>query len=829
MINVSKEFRETMKVRRDFKEYATITFTSGESKTLDSKDFTVSNQSFTDGAGSSSFPLGAAIEKSIQIEIMNDKEQYSEYDFFGAKIEISLKLQLSETIESINKGTYTVVTPETYGTVISIVAVDDMYKADREYDSSLVYPATAGEVLRDACSKCGIYLLTTTFENSTKEILNRPENVTYRQVIGFCAMFAAGNARLDVNNRLSIIPYDFSYFDNHTILDGGIFDANTPYATGDDADGGTFKPWNDGDSYDGGEFGDRENIHILYSFKNLTVDTDDIVVTGIQTTIEETEEIYISGNEGYMFSIENPLFSGIEKEMTDYLGSRLIGIKFRKFSGDHISDPTIEAYDLAYIIDSKSNVYQTIITDVNFNVLGWTNLSNSAESTIRNSSDYFSNASEAIVAARKETKKQISEYDMAVQMLTSLITQSFGVFKTEETLEDGSAIYYLHDKPTLEESKTIWKMTSDAFAVSTDGGKTWNAGMDSEGNAVVNVLSAIGIQFDWAKGGTLTLGGYSNQYGILRILDEDGNQKGIINRSGVHLYGGDNTDPSFRITSDSGEALLSFDYLNLKHVSNSVILDANDPSITLRNSNLNRYVNLDGSVNSIYGSLTVNGNVSVTGRMDVSEGFSTLTSVIVDCNSLNTDYVDCSGGASFDGYTFINDTLSVEGIYCTGSLTVTGNKNRLLKTNDYGERVQYAYETAYPMFGDVGRGRIEDDGKCYIFLEDIFLETVDIECEYNVFLQKYGKGDVWVEEIKKYYFVIKGTPGLEFSWEIKARQKDYSSHRLFTHDTNTIKVKNMDYGKEALKHVKDVSNCSRILNDSYVLDLRRSQERMILL
>ena len=91
--------------------------------------------------------------------------------------------------------------------------------------------------------------------------------------------------------------------------------------------------------------------------------------------------------------------------------------------------------------------------------------------------------------------------------LTSLITQSFGVYKTEEKLEDGSTIFYMHNKPTLKESDTIWKMTANAFAVSTDGGKTWNAGMDSQGNAVVNVLSAIGIRFDWARGGTLTLGG----------------------------------------------------------------------------------------------------------------------------------------------------------------------------------------------------------------------------------------------------------------------------------------------------------------------------------
>jgi hypothetical protein len=57
----------------------------------------------------------------------------------------------------------------------------------------------------------------------------------------------------------------------------------------------------------------------------------------------------------------------------------------------------------------------------------------------------------------------------------------------------------MHNKPTLAESQTIWKMTADAFAVSTDGGLTWNAGFDSSGNAVLNVLSAIGVNAEWIK------------------------------------------------------------------------------------------------------------------------------------------------------------------------------------------------------------------------------------------------------------------------------------------------------------------------------------------
>lgn len=88
-------------------------------------------------------------------------------------------------------------------------------------------------------------------------------------------------------------------------------------------------------------------------------------------------------------------------------------------------------------------------------------------------------------------------YKVAEQQMNNLLAKSFGVFHTAEAQTDGSTIHYLHDKPTLAGSTTIWKMTGDAFMVSTDGGKTYSAGMDSSGKALVNILSAIGIEATW--------------------------------------------------------------------------------------------------------------------------------------------------------------------------------------------------------------------------------------------------------------------------------------------------------------------------------------------
>ena len=116
-------------------------------------------------------------------------------------------------------------------------------------------------------------------------------------------------------------------------------------------------------------------------------------------------------------------------------------------------------------------------------------------------------AASAVTDVKKDVtylNQKTSQYRIAEQQLTSLLAQSFGVFKTEEVLEDGSTVSYMHDKPTLEASTNIWKMTGDAFAVSSDGGKTWNAGLDVSGNAIMNILSVIGINASWINADNLT-------------------------------------------------------------------------------------------------------------------------------------------------------------------------------------------------------------------------------------------------------------------------------------------------------------------------------------
>jgi len=113
-----------------------------------------------------------------------------------------------------------------------------------------------------------------------------------------------------------------------------------------------------------------------------------------------------------------------------------------------------------------------------------------------------------------------------------------------------------------------------------------------------------------------------------------------------------------------------------------------------------------------------------------------------------------------------------------GNLSVSGTKPRLVDTPHYSERLLYAYETPSPMFGDIGSGTIGDDGFCYVEIDDIFSETARADLSYQVFLQKCGQGDLWVESKSPTHFVVAGTPGLKFDWEMKCRQRDYEALRM---------------------------------------------------
>lgn len=547
MINTSVEFRKTMRQRTNFKPSASILLADGRMVNLTEHDLSINGNELTDGAGSNSFPLGVAIGRAFSMEIRNQDQRFEDYSFYMATIQLQLHFELGSGInETIYLGKFTVTSPETYGTTITVQAVDDMYKANTSYSTQLVFPTTLGEMVRECCTQCGLPLGSATFKNSNFSIKAKPENISCREVLAQAAMIAGGYAKVDRNGYLQICSYDLSVFEWEGAGNGGSFDNSESlefYADGDNINGGNFDDYSSGDVFDSGTFLSMDDFHMFYDFLSPPqTDADDVVITGIQIT-DMAGKIHLCGEEGYILSIENQLAKGNEQSAVNAIGKLINGFKFRAFSGEYIGYPIAEFGDICYVIDQNGNTYQSILTDITYRFNGKTSLKCSADSPLRNSSKktYNSDYIRAVIAARNYTNQEMSAYDLVVQQMSQLAANTLGFHETKIIQDDGSVIVYRHDKPKLSESKIVYKSGIDGFFVTRnytgkDSTTVWKAGFDSNGNAALNILSVIGIHWDWAYGGTLSLGGAGNGNGIMKVFDSNGVLISTQDTNGYFLY-----------------------------------------------------------------------------------------------------------------------------------------------------------------------------------------------------------------------------------------------------------------------------------------------------
>lgn len=484
MINVSNEFRERMKQRTDFRCHAVIAFADGSELTVPESGFTIGGNSITDGAGADGLPLGVAIGRSIHLSLMNDDDHLADYDFFGARIRLYLSFALLENTERIEMGYFTVLEPESYGETVEIDASDDMYKADRPYTTTKTAPLSLSGLYRDVCTFCGIPFSTAEFANDDFVVQTLPEDGAYtgREMLGFIAMIAGGNARVNRQGTMEIIPYDL--------------DAQTA-------------------------------AHTLADWTSpATIGTDDILITGVQTVVaatddegESTETVILDGTEGYVLELENPLWLGKETTGLALAGATVIGQSIRKFEGEYVGYPIAEFMDTVDVVDRKGNHYRSVLTDIEFVFCGGTALSCSAQGAVRNSSRYIGAEAKTLIEARRLILAEKTARETAVLNLAERLTAAGGLYSTAQVQEDGSTIYYLHDKPTLAESQSVMKLTADVIGFSTDGGDTYPFGFAITGEAIMGIIQAQGVDTAWLKSGISSMDqidGLANEFEVTR-------------------------------------------------------------------------------------------------------------------------------------------------------------------------------------------------------------------------------------------------------------------------------------------------------------------------
>lgn len=583
MRKLSNRWKEKVKNGMDvqYLKYADITLTDGTVLNLTSANLWQNGMEFEDSVSNdSSFDIGSAIINVLNLSINNFDGEYSDYDFEGAEVICYVGLQIenedtSELLDSageqildstgdtiiVHKNaviektricTVTVIEqPEDETVTIDLTCEDNMRKFDRNYsDSKLKYPATRGQIVRDACQVCGVTLQTTSFDRDDYIVQNRPndEALTFRQVLQWVAQIGCQWMRCDEYGRLCVNWYGFVNEEELTVDELGVLktqdgsNVNLNFSNSDgalSADNGTLLE-NDGilRLFATDEKGNISEIETTYGF---TPHHTDVVITGVKVTeysesSSDNPQTYMVGTEGYVLGISgNKLIRvGDGQTIASMIAEKCVGMRFRPFESECPTDVAMEAGDSLIIVDRNGKIYTSLLTTTTLKPGSGQKIACNAKSAAKNSSTRYSQATQAFVTARNMVKQEKTEREKTLEEFGKRIDSATGVYTTEEIQEDGSRIFYLHDKPTLAESKAIWKMTSEAWGVSTDGGQTWNGGMTVDGDTIVRILTAVGLNADWINTGAITVKDKSGN--IIFQVDMD-TKKVIISGDHVQIGG----------------------------------------------------------------------------------------------------------------------------------------------------------------------------------------------------------------------------------------------------------------------------------------------------
>lgn len=536
MRNLSTEFKEQQNSgNRNYLKYADFTFTDGSTLSITDKDLWSNGFKFEDAVSQNgSFDIGAAIINKLTLQINNFSGKYTDYIWDGARVVCYIGLELSTGIEKIRICTMTVTdAPYQNTAIISLTCEDSMRLFDRDYsESKLTYPATRLQIIQDACEACGVTLQSTRFDNDDFVIQNRPDDssITFRQVIAWVAQMVCQWAKTDAYGRLCLDWYKNEVPDNFYDL--------------------VETPWKD---IEGKDILDTTGAQIITVMqKGITaIDTNgftpwlyDVEITGVKVTeyVENSSKneakTYQSGKSGYVIEIsDNKLIQeGSGEKICQIIADRCVGLKFRPFTTGALTNIAWEAGDTIAISDRNGKQYKSFLTSVTLNPGAFEQLECSAKSVSRNKQKQYTLSQQVQAESKKNLKDERTEREKAIEELSQRLSESSGTYTTVETQPDGSNIYYLHNKPQLSDSDIIWKMTAEAWAVSTDGGQHWNGGMTVDGDVIARILNATGVNADWINTGTI------------KAIDKDGNTtflvdvttgRVVINADSVQIKGKD--------------------------------------------------------------------------------------------------------------------------------------------------------------------------------------------------------------------------------------------------------------------------------------------------
>lgn len=489
MIKTTDAYKEAIKKNRILHHKINIAFPDGSTATAEDAELR-SFQIKDNTSNQSSFDIGGAFAKQLTIKLDNMDGKFTDKNFDNAKITAKVGLEISGKTEWLDKGAFYSETGIDTGNVIAINAYDKMINFDRPYSlSKLQYPATLLSIVQDACTCCNVTLApdSASFPNNGYVVDERPEDssINFRKVLQWVGQISCTFMRINDAEQLSLRWYDTD------LLESDGIEAS------------------------------KNVVKITDLGNGSSLSTNDVIITGIKVEEkgEGTDTTYQYGADGYVLEIsDNDLIqNGNGASVSEFIGKKLNGLQFRPLTLKCQSDPSIEPGDIGLVTDSKGKKHRTIFTAITYTAYAQQELICGAETPTRLSIKRWSETTKVYKSLRKNLLAQKTEFEKALGDLAKQMQDSKGLFPITLEQEDGSSILYFCDTPKLEDAKVVIKLSSAGWAMSTDGGETWNVGALVDGEMIAKLLAVQGVNADWIN------------TGALRVLDADGKETLYIN------------------------------------------------------------------------------------------------------------------------------------------------------------------------------------------------------------------------------------------------------------------------------------------------------------
>lgn len=445
---------------------ATIYFADGDVIEVTSKDLMSNGYSYSGQVLSGQqFVPGAVCSASVTLALLNLDHRYDGIDFQGAEFVPYIGQTLPENgaIEWLQCSKRIIIDPtDSNGEVVTLVGYDNLILTATDYVDALEFPATLGEIAEYCCTQCGLVLATPDFNFSGFEVARKPNlgDITYQQMLSYVAQLACCYI---VANRQGELEFKwFAETSSHEV--------STAFSS---------------------------SAH----FNDVTITGSKVKALGTESDYGET---WLIGSDGYVIEVgDNPLVTeGAAQTVAENLASRLNGLKLRPVALQVMPDLRYELGDMITISKDliRNGPCVSFITNLSYTINDTMTIKCTAETAARaNLKTYSQNTATEIRNKIKldATAQKATNLEINTEKMNQLAANTLGFYYSQDILDDGSIIAYWHDKPNKSESSVIYKQGIDGFFLSKDGGDSWTNGFDANGNAVVNILSAIGINAQW--------------------------------------------------------------------------------------------------------------------------------------------------------------------------------------------------------------------------------------------------------------------------------------------------------------------------------------------